>query len=519
MRNLIKAAFAVIIATMAFSCTKENQEVVVGNSKATVDVCIDGTIEGYSAQEETKVTAQTVIRILWQGDEAVYAYEGTKYLGKLTATKGDADGTYAKLSGTITAPTAGKTVTLVCSPQFSDVPAVSEGKISLDLSLQDEAEVPFLIYGMLPATTASAINDAVVKFSLATSVYKCNCAGLTHDSSISKAIIGEVNTCCILTLSDTAEPVVGGSAPGSITRSAGFAAADERAIFSVALAKTDAGTSRTITIYKGGLAQEASFANTSFGIAKSYNATFAFKKLPENVLPGVYTIGIGKQVYFTNGNLFWDGDAFEFEANQYDFPTSWDASHVGHFFWSKDARVACADNYDTANETYGVTLKVTDLLFTNAFAVAGTNSLYRSLSTDEWKYLLNDRENASQKFGWATVCGKNGLIILPDSFSDPKTNSTSGGPAFLPGSVNEYTDGDAWNAMEAAGALFLPEAGRRHGDRIFPNFGEYLTSTCSSTNSENSYNLYFDNDGNIDPEDHYTRNNAGSIRLVTDVTE
>ena len=124
MRNLIKAAFAVIIATMAFSCTKENQEVVVGNSKATIDVCIDGIIDGYSAQEETKVTAQTVIRILWQGDEAVYAYEGTKYLGKLTATKGDTEGTYAKLSGTITAPTAGKTVTLVCSPQYSDAPAV-----------------------------------------------------------------------------------------------------------------------------------------------------------------------------------------------------------------------------------------------------------------------------------------------------------------------------------------------------------------------------------------------------------
>ena len=291
---------------------------------------------------------------------------------------------------------------------------------------------------------------------------------------------------------------------------------DERAIFSVALAKTDAGTSRTITIYKGGLAQTASFANTGFGIAKSYNATFAFKELPENVLPGVYTIGSGKQVYFTKGNLFWDGDSFEFEANQYDSPTSWNASHVGHFFWSKDARVACADDYNRANESYGVTPKVIDLLFTNAFAVAGTNSHYRTLSTDEWKYLLENRENASQKFGWATVCGKKGLIILPDSFSDPKTNSTSGGPAFLPGSVNEYTDGDAWNAMEAAGALFLPEAGRRYGVKIFPNFGEYLTSTCDSVNSSNSYNLYFDDNGSIDHEDYYSRDNAGLIRLVAD---
>lgn len=491
----------------------------MSSEKGTIDVSLEGIIEGYTSQDETKASAQNVVRIMWSGDETVYVYDGAEYLGYLTASIEGTDGTYAKLSGTITAPSGTKPVTLVYSPQFTDAPAVSDNKISLDLSVQDSAEVPFLIYGMSSGISAGTINDTVVSFSLATSVYKCNCTGLNGSGSISKAVIKEVNTCCNLTLSDSEAPVVEGAAPGSITRSAGFTAADERAIFSVALAKTDAGSSRSITIEKEGFAQTASFANTSFGIAKSYNAVFAFERLPEHILPGTFTIGSGKQVYFTKGNLFWDEDSFEFETNQYDFPTRWDPSHVGHFFWSMDVRVVFAAEYEEAKSAYSFSEAVTDMLFTESFSVGGINDIYHALSSYKWEYLLESREEASQKVGVATVCGITGLILLPDSFVDPKTNTDSGDFVPHPDNYNGniYTIGDSWNAMESAGAVFLPEAGRRFKTKIYlDGYGEYLTSTCFPTTPSLNYILYFHKFA-LKPFDYYTRDNAGSVRLVIDV--
>lgn len=94
----------------------------------------------------------------------------------------------------------------------------------------------------------------------------------------------------------------------------------------------------------------------------------------------------GKKVKFSPGNLYWDGSKFCFEGHQYDYPTRLDANHRGHFFWSKDARVAYSDDYDTANGTYGITPTITDTFFA---ADGGAITGWTVLSGSEWQYLTD----------------------------------------------------------------------------------------------------------------------------------
>ena len=191
------------------------------------------------------------------------------------------------------------------------------------------------------------------------------------------------------------------------------------------------------------------------------------------ILPGVFSVSDNygttiKKVHFSKGNLWYNGSIFRFETNQYDFRSTWSTSHVSHFYWSKTESVAYAESYSESGTT------VDDVLFTNAttttaksdFVVEGVEGKFRTLSRQEWEYLFKFRTSAESKYGYATVGVVHGLIILPDTFTDPMKNNGSG--AFVPQSTtgwdaNVYTTGGNWEAMEAAGAVFLPAAGGRNG--------------------------------------------------------
>ena len=87
---------------------------------------------------------------------------------------------------------------------------------------------------------------------------------------------------------------------------------------------------------------------------------------------------------------------------------------------------------------------------------------WRLPTQDEWLYLTNIRENASNLISMATVQGKHGMVILPDNFD-------STGIRFNPSVLNDddkfyadmtnIYDAEEWKKMEDAGAVFLPCAG------------------------------------------------------------
>ncbi len=208
-----------------------------------------------------------------------------------------------------------------------------------------------------------------------------------------------------------------------------------------------------------------------------------------------FSVSATTTVEFSPGNLYWDGGAFRFEANQWSFESSWNASHVSHFFWSKTASVAYAGSYSESGTT------TSDEFFTNSssFHVAGeTAGTWRTLSKDEWNYLLNSRTNASSLRAWKDL-GNNvkGLVILPDGTENPST---------VMGGITSTSD------LASSGAVFLPAAGSRDGTDVVNvgSNGYYWSSSPSGSYYAYSMGFY---SGRVDTYNG-NRDYGSSVRLV-----
>lgn len=125
--------------------------------------------------------------------------------------------------------------------------------------------------------------------------------------------------------------------------------------------------------------------------------------------------------------------------------------------------------------------EVTDLSSTSKII---TDS-WRTLTSKEWRYMVMSRENASNKYGFATVNGVQGLVLLPDNY-----DSAAFASMFTPGmngfASNNY-DVEEWAEMAQLGAIFLPvEAGRETADTLDVSAvkGAYWTSTGNGTTAE-----------------------------------
>ena len=160
-------------------------------------------------------------------------------------------------------------------------------------------------------------------------------------------------------------------------------------------------------------------------------------------------------------------------------------------------------------------------------------NMWRTLTKNEWDYLINTRDGATDKRGFATVNGVRGLIILPDTWSGsaitPETNlmsATDNPPATVNWAANTY-DGADWTTMEANGALFLPASGQVteatgsavSGHNVADNNAG--VSYWTATRGGSSYKAYaFDLGYNAEIHwrfDNSSRGFARAVRLVRDV--
>lgn len=144
-------------------------------------------------------------------------------------------------------------------------------------------------------------------------------------------------------------------------------------------------------------------------------------------------------------------------------------------------------------------------------ASLGGHSDWITLTSSQWKYILSDRTDASQKYGYGVVGTRNGLIILPDAFVLPDGLSfTSDISAW----TNSYTI-DQWALMEENGAVFLPAAGRRYGASVKDDgsIGRYWSSTSHESNANAAYSVYFYS-GYLNPQNGNSRYIGQSVRLA-----
>ena len=157
--------------------------------------------------------------------------------------------------------------------------------------------------------------------------------------------------------------------------------------------------------------------------------------------------------------------------------------------------------------------------------------MWRTLSRDEWVYLVHGRENAKNLFGMGTVNGVNGFILLPDDWEVPDglnfTPATkksmkwyedmgvySGGSSHY--SDNTYTESE-WLGMEEAGAVFMPACGYRSGSHVnlTSTYGYYWSSTQNAETHE-TYDFNF-RSSYFRPQGVDTRSNGFAVRLVWNI--
>ena len=240
---------------------------------------------------------------------------------------------------------------------------------------------------------------------------------------------------------------------------------------------------------------------------------------------GTFSVSADKQVTFSKGNLQYtqSTDTWSFADNQYDY--------LGEANIAIDADVL-ADKVDlfgwsTSTTNFGVSTPTDwENGYSGSFIDWGTNKIgndapntWRTLSYDEWKYLLNTRTNASDLRGVAQVNGVNGLIFLPDNWTCPagvtfKSGFHSSNGVDYYAAYQTFTAAE-WSKLESAGAVFLPATGGRYGSDVsdVQDFGYYWSATESTTNAA----IHFFFRSEAAGMNEYERYYGLSVRLVKDL--
>ncbi len=218
---------------------------------------------------------------------------------------------------------------------------------------------------------------------------------------------------------------------------------------------------------------------------------------PANAINGKFSVAADKQVYFSQGNLQYTQSTatWAFAEHQYDMigtdnVTGGTVSHDAKD-GDKVSGEALADKIDlfgwsgsTAAVQWGVGISGNATDYSGDFVDWGSNTIgtdapntWRTLTENEWEYVLSNRADADTKKGVARInlssdgtVYANGLILLPDTWTAPAGITFKSGVA-SERSVQAYADYQTftlseWQQLESAGAVFLPAAGMRSTTQV-----------------------------------------------------
>lgn len=255
----------------------------------------------------------------------------------------------------------------------------------------------------------------------------------------------------------------------------------------------------------------------------------------EFVKSGKFSVGAGKQVLFSPGNLRYRAlyDDWRFAEQQWETVDEYDNTQISKMYagWV-DLFGWGTSGYDGK---YPYMTTVGGSLYGHGMTdISGTkydwgvfNSIYnglgrvwRTLTVSEWDYVLNKRKTASgMRYVKALVDGRDGLVLLPDDWNAKlyalnEVNKSKGSYG-----NNHINETDWKNIFENNGAIFLPTGGSRVENRTSRGGGargSYWTGSCS--NSDHAYCVLFgDGKDGISVGFEQYRHVGYFVRLVCDV--
>ena len=257
---------------------------------------------------------------------------------------------------------------------------------------------------------------------------------------------------------------------------------------------------------------------------------------------------LGDTAVFSRGNLQhqMSTNTWRCAPNQYDWAGVAANKQIGNLAYEGWVDLFCWSMGDANN--YGATSAYHSADYYNKNFVDWGGLFegdWATLSSTQWKYLLNSRSGANDKWGMAMIGDTLGMILLPEEWTAPagitfvpRTNPTSDlwdendrldpstqdhcrvKPENMP--ANKFTL-EEWAQLEAAGAIFLPYAGRRSGGygnhtnrddvevgyeynyTYYENYlGTYWTSTMSNPEEGKADYVYTLNCKKVNNEDVYS---------------
>ena len=191
-------------------------------------------------------------------------------------------------------------------------------------------------------------------------------------------------------------------------------------------------------------------------------AIFAEVAETTTALSGTFSTGKYEYAEFATGNLQYkpSTNTWRFAKQQYQVVGE-DNINVGDPNYKGWIDMLGWSNGEANN--YGVNPSCNKDLYTGKFADWGTlfpGEGWLTLSDSQWDYLLNKRPNHSNLKQIAMVGDTRGIMLFPDDWTETTVEATD--DAELGVKVYKY-DLSQWTALESAGAVFLPSAGRRFG--------------------------------------------------------
>ena len=285
-----------------------------------------------------------------------------------------------------------------------------------------------------------------------------------------------------------------------------------------------------------------------------------FSPWPNGTSPGLFTVGEGRQVRFSQGNLQYcpDDDIWRFAEHQWDFVGGpwWDEQLDYMDFGTVYANGVKCDNtltgryysgwidlfcwgtsgwdngnvyyhpYDYADEVFNFFGPVGNYDLTGEYAQSdwgvyntisnGSSRQWRTPSADEYNYLLFERETPSGiRFAMAIVAGVCGLVVLPDDWNASTYNLQAV-------NSNTYYDanvisGASWlDVLEPAGAVFMPSAGDTMADYKPSGMTELYYMGNSESFKEDCFGCYWTTtcvEGSVDYASYLIFSGGYSLRI------
>ena len=281
--------------------------------------------------------------------------------------------------------------------------------------------------------------------------------------------------------------------------------------------------------------------NPTYSFAVNANRTIVanYAVTPTGAVDGLFSVSANTQVFFSQGNLQYMGSAstpyWKFADNQWDYfgettGQNSDNANVDRdlFGWATsgyDHGATCYQPWSTSTgwaNYYAYGSSSYNLFDQTGQADWGYNPIsnggnqsnqWRTLTTNEWKYVFNTRNTASGiRYAKANVNNVNGVILLPDDWriSTYSLNNPNTGDASY---TSNTLTASQWSVLEQHGAIFLPAAGSRSGTTLSNVGSKGYFWSATHDGQQYAYNPVFSDSG-LDSQTGWRRNVGFSVRLV-----